>query len=229
MALHQSKIYRALGGDPKLLERFCERMDAGDSGRALANWVEEFARDVKAIPITDQNITDFRQGYFARWQSRRSTAAAIRERAAAARQLACEATAGGASITEAAQLQAADMLSEVLETFDISMLKGVLAEKPGQFLQVVNTLATLSRRENERTALTQQAAKLAADLRLKDAQIEKSAADLRLRDEQIAALVLRNDTLARRIAEDLAAEAAARGGKLTGEQIRAKIREVYGA
>ncbi|WP_043582613.1 hypothetical protein [Geminisphaera colitermitum] len=171
MALHQSKIYRALGGDLKLLEKFCERMDAGDSARALANWVEEHAFNAKALPLTDQNITDFRQGWFARWQARRSTAAAIRERAAAARQLTREAAAGGASITEAAQLQAADMLTEVLETFDVGMLKAALIEKPGQFLQVVKTLAGLARSENERKALAQQAEKLAADLKLRDEQI----------------------------------------------------------
>ncbi|AHF92489.1 hypothetical protein OPIT5_29330 [Opitutaceae bacterium TAV5] len=192
MAIHQSKIYRALGGDLKLLEKFCERMDAGDSGRALANWIEEYAHDARSLPVSDQNITDFRQGYFVRWQARRSTAAAIRERAAAARQLAREAAAGGASITEAAQLQAADMLTEVLETFDVGMLKAALIEKPGQFLQVVKTLAGLARSENERKALAQQAEKLAADLKLRDEQIadlqeKRTAAKNKIR-EQIAAL-----------------------------------------
>ncbi|MDR1282646.1 MAG: hypothetical protein LBK99_17760 [Opitutaceae bacterium] len=192
MAIHQSKIYRALGGSRKLLDQFCERMEAGDSGRMLANWVEEYAHDPKALPISDQNITDFRQGYYARWQSQREASAALRDRAAASRQLLSEARAGGASIAEAAQLHATATIAEVLETFDAATLRGLCAEKPAQFLNIVNTLGNLNRSENDRRSLQMQVEKTAAELRLKEEQVgklqeERQRAKAKIR-EQIEAL-----------------------------------------
>ncbi|MDR1282657.1 MAG: hypothetical protein LBK99_17820 [Opitutaceae bacterium] len=211
MAIHQSKIYRALGGEPKLLEKFCTRMEAGDSGRALANWVEEHAFNARVLPLTDQNITDFRQGYFARWQERREAAQAIRDRAAAARQLVGEAVANGADLAQGAQTVASAMLTEALGTFDPATFTPLLKENPGMFLKVVQSINTLAAGERDASRLRQEAERLAADLRRLQMQAEKLAADLRLRDadlklrdEQIASLRQERDLAKTKLRDQIA-------------------------
>jgi hypothetical protein len=166
MSLAQSKIYRALGGDLTLVHQVCEQLAAERPAKEIMAWVASSARDKTALPLSDQNISDFRGGYFARWKRARQVSESIRERAAVARQLASEAAAGGASLTEAAQLQASNMLTEALESFDVAHLREVLARNPAQFLQVVNTLGSIARSEHDRRALGLQTSKLEADLRL---------------------------------------------------------------
>lgn len=145
-----------------------------------------------SVALTDQNVTDFRQGYYARWRARRDSLAAIRERAASARQLVREATAGGTSITDAAQVTASAMLSEVMETFDIEGLKASLTGKPEQFLKLVETLSMLARAENSRRENAAKAAKLEVDLKLANERLltmqEKRALEKHQLRKQIAEL-----------------------------------------
>ncbi|MDR2673897.1 MAG: hypothetical protein LBC18_03270 [Opitutaceae bacterium] len=69
-----------------------------------------------------------------------------------------------------------------------------------------------------------------ARLRAGDQRARALEATLKLRDEQLASLVLENDTKINALIDGLEKQAAAaRGGKLTCAQIRAKIKEVYGA
>jgi cytochrome c-type biogenesis protein CcmH/NrfF len=170
VALHQSKIYRALGGDPRKLDAFCGLMESGKSARELMDWVvaESGAGRPAGPPVelSDQNITDFRQGHFARWRALRERMAAVRERSAAARQLVREARAEGASITDAAALSAAATISEALETFSAADLRASFTERPGDFFKAVGSLAQISRAEVARKELEQRAVRLESDLRL---------------------------------------------------------------
>jgi hypothetical protein len=218
MALHQSKIYRALGGAPRKLDALCELMASGKSARELMDWIaaEGRARRPAEPPpeLTDQNITDFRQGHFARWQARREAAQALRERAAAARRLVSEARAEGASITEAAALSAAATISEALETYTAGDLRARFSENPGDFFKAVGSLAQISRAELARKELEQRAARLEADLTISE--------------ERRAALVLANEKKCAALLAFVSAAEKKNGGKLTGAEVRAKIKELYG-
>jgi hypothetical protein len=221
MAFHQSKIYRALGGDPKLLEQFCERMDSAASARDLMDWVREHSPAAAArlqtenSPPTDQNITDFRQGYFARWQARREAAQTLRDRAAVARQLVGEARAGGASITEAAALSAAATIGEALETYTAADLRASLAENPADFFKAIGSLAQISRADLARKELEQRAALLEVNLAAATARLDQ--------------LRLDNERKVERLIQAVRDAGKANGGALTGAEVRAKIKEIYGA
>jgi hypothetical protein len=224
MALAQSKIYRALGGDMRLIHALCEEMAAMRSAQTLSDWVRDHIKDPNALPLSDQNWTDFRQGYFAKWQAVQSRSADLRARAATARQLISDTRSGGGSLVEAAQMQATAMLSEVLETFDVETLKETLAEKPAAFIQIVGSLSQLAQGEVARKALAAQMGKLQSDLTLAQAaskraeeklrmERESHAESLRLAREQIATLKQNRETAKAKLTDSIAAlqKAAAAG------------------
>jgi hypothetical protein len=219
MALAQSKIYRALGGDMKLIESFCSLVAAEKPAAALAAWIAATAKDATALPISDQNITDFRQGYYARWCRHNTTLAAIRERAAQARRVVSEATAGGASLTEAARQTAMQVVADVLADFDPEALKEKLADDPAKFFALAQTITASAGVETAQATLKQRNRKLEADLRLREEQLEKLAAEREAREARLKAAAT-------------AAQAAANAPSASAEEIRQRtislVDEVFG-
>lgn len=204
----------------RLIHALCAEMAAMRPAAALMDWVAARAKDPAALPISDQNLTDFRQGYFAKWQATQSRGAELRERATTARQLCEETRKGGGSLVEAAQLQATAMLSEVLETFDVQTLKETLAEKPAQFLQIVTSLSQLAQGEVARRSLADTNRRLEAALAAAAEKLrmerESHAEALRLARERVATLEAARAATTARLKEKLATlQAAAKAGTLT--------------
>jgi hypothetical protein len=213
MALHQSKIFRALGGDMRLLETFCERMDANAAARELADWITGHAKDGASLPISDQNVTDFRQGYFARWKERQASLQRTREQIAAAQRLVRENGEEGAStLQQAAAAKAACIISEVLEAFDPDTLKAQLEEDPSGFNALAKSIQSLSGADLGYRQYKQRCTELEQKLRI---ERESHAEALRLTRERVATLEQARKSAKENLKANLAAlQKAARAGTL---------------
>ncbi len=93
--------------------------------------------------VNEQNVTNWREGGYQDWckeQSRLDEMAAKREFA-----LEVVKQNQGSQIHEATLHLAASQLYEALTDFDLGNLKTLLAEKPENYAQIVNSLAKLSK------------------------------------------------------------------------------------
>jgi hypothetical protein len=142
VAFSDSKIYHALGGDPALVDAFCREMDAGRSARELAAWIR--ARGDAGADISDQNITDFRAGHYAKWRRRREAGERMREQIATAERLFDHSGDGAATAQQYLATLATLNLTDVLEDFDFSTLKAELDDKPKLIFDLTRSIQQLA-------------------------------------------------------------------------------------
>jgi hypothetical protein len=190
---------------------FFERLYAlPGSSRTLAG-IQELAAEY-GITISPMAASRFRAGPYRRYLEKlergRDTADAL---VAAVR--------GGAHPLDAIEEATVLELQDHLTSGDAINIEWVTK-------QLLNLRTSISMREESR----RKQADLERKLRESEKKIEAADSHLRLANERIDALVLANDAKVKKLIESVEKEAAAAtGGKLTCAQIRAKIKEVYGA
>jgi hypothetical protein len=93
--------------------------------------------------VNEQNVTNWRQGGHQDWLKEQARLAEM----AAKREFALEIVKAneGSKLHEATLHIAASQLYDVLEDFDLGNLKQLLAEKPENYANIVNSLAKLSK------------------------------------------------------------------------------------
>lgn len=130
----------------RLREELCQRMLDGEQAPTLLPWLNALPEMVDVLkaqfdgqPVTDSNLSDWRKGGFVDWQRKR-------ERVEKTKQLADFALrmgeAGAGDFGTSAAL-AGGAIMEVLEDFDPSALRIMLAEKPETFMELVTKVASL--------------------------------------------------------------------------------------
>lgn len=138
--------------------------------RTIIDWLAKHAE----LHVNDQNITSWSQGGYQDWLKERERL----EDMAAKREFALEIVRQneGSKLHEATLHLAATQIYEALTDFDLSHLKTLLADKPENFANVVNSLAKLSKGaldlEKYRNAVSEAQAKV-AQLREKGTQLNE--------------------------------------------------------
>jgi uncharacterized protein (DUF2249 family) len=129
-----------------LRDALCQRMLDGEQAPTLLPWLNalpEMAEVLKAQfdgqPVTDSNLSDWRKGGFVDWQRKRERIEKTKQLADFALKMG-EAGAGNFGMSSAL---AGGAIMEVLEDFDPSMLRIMLAEKPETFMELVSKVAAL--------------------------------------------------------------------------------------
>lgn len=133
-------------------DQLARRLDDGATGADVLPWLNELP-EVKAVlaakgwsPVTDQNLSNWRETGLALWQRERERTARHRELAEYARQLGDDAAdifAGGGAI-------AGGVLMEVLDELDTEGQKALLADKPENLPAMINALARLQSENTKR-------------------------------------------------------------------------------
>jgi len=104
--------------------------------------------------LTDQNLTNWKEGGYQDWCNEQDRINTIRARASASldmiRALKKE---GDVHITEANELMLASQINEVLSEFDPTLLKALMAEKPEKFLQLAFAVTAQSGERTKREKL----------------------------------------------------------------------------
>ena len=119
MSARQGKIARL---PSKIREELNQRLLDGESGRKILPWLNGLPRvkeilgeDFEGLSVTDQNLSDWRQGGFQDWVKQRGRIDRTRE---LARYAAEQSKANGASIADGAAAIASGQLLELLEAVD---------------------------------------------------------------------------------------------------------------
>jgi hypothetical protein len=107
--------------------------------------------------ITPQNVSAWKAWGYQKWEARMQQLDEQSARREWARAMLQEARADGddsASLTsDAASMQAADIIQTALDDFDPQLLRGLLAEKPDKFVEVVKALSSIRTRDQASVAL----------------------------------------------------------------------------
>jgi hypothetical protein len=178
----------------KLREEICHRLLEGQPARKLLPWLNALP-EVQAVlqsefngePVSEMNLSAWRNGGFQEWLTRRERIERTRELAAyAARQ----AKAGGASIAEGAQAIASGKLLELLETLD-EVIEQKIGENDGAgdrqqlsaeaLVSIASALSALRTSEQNDVRLAQNEKKLAqkdAELSLAREKFQRDTAEL---------------------------------------------------
>lgn len=103
--------------------------------------------------ITRQNLTSWKANGYLSWLRRQERLDGMRARVEFAQAMAKDSSGGLALESEAASRLAVDSIMEVLEGFDPTLLKDLLAEKPEKFVALVESLASLRKGDHAYVAL----------------------------------------------------------------------------
>lgn len=153
-----------------------QRLEDGQTGSVILPWINGLA-EVKAhlkinfrgAEITDQNLSNWRNGGFKKWQQRREQTQRSKELVEYARGLgegSGEVFAGGAAI-------AGGMILEVLESLDVRRQVELLEEKPENLPAFISSLARLQQTTGQQEERAMKAKRLEMDREALDLAIEK--------------------------------------------------------
>ena len=134
----QGKIARLPFRTRELLN---ERLLDNENGPDILAWLNKLARLEGPASITPQNLSEWRAGGFAEWLEGRQKVERTKSLAEYCHRMA---QAGGGNMDMPAAI-AGGQLMEVLEQFDPSQLKVVLADKPDTWIDIIGTLAKLQK------------------------------------------------------------------------------------
>lgn len=130
----------------EIREELNQRLHDGQRGPQLLPWLNGLPAVAKILeaewqgePVTDQNLSAWRTGQYARWVRRREKIEHTQQLAGFCRKLA---EAGGDALHLPAAM-AGGQIMEVLEDFDPDALRVLLAEKPESYLDLLRTVASL--------------------------------------------------------------------------------------
>lgn len=153
-----------------------QRLEDGQTGSVILPWINGLA-EVKAhlkanfagAEITDQNLSNWRNGGFKKWQQRREQTQRSKELVEYARGLGEDSAAvfsGGAAI-------AGGILLETLEQLDARSQIELLAEKPQNLPKLLNALARLQQVGGQKEEREMKSKRLEMDRAALDLAIEK--------------------------------------------------------
>jgi hypothetical protein len=152
------------------------RLEDGQTGSQILPWLNalpEVRTHLKAkfqgTEITDQNLSNWRNGGFKKWQQRREKTQRSRELVEYARGLGEDSAAvfsGGAAI-------AGGILLETLEQLDAAAQVELLAEKPQNLPKLLNALARLQQVGGQKEERAMKSKRLEMDREALDLAIEK--------------------------------------------------------
>jgi len=133
MSQRQGKIARL---PQKIREELNQRLLDGESGKKILPWLNSLPRvreilgeDFEGLAVSDQNLSDWRNGGFADWVKQRGRIDRTRE---LARYAAEQSKANGATIADGAAAIASGQLLELLEAVDEAVEGGGLKMEDGK-------------------------------------------------------------------------------------------------
>jgi len=143
-------------------EELCRRMENGKTGAEILPWLNELpevkavlADRFNAVPVSDANLSNWRDSGYFEWIKRGERTQRIRDLAEYARKLGedgADVFAGGAAI-------AGGTLMELLDDLDPDAQKELLAEKPENLPKFINALARLQGEHAKREVIALNKAK----------------------------------------------------------------------
>ena len=129
----------------KVREELNERLLNNENSTTILPWVNRLMNLEGADAINENNLSTWRAGGFAEWMGRREKLQHTKSLAEFCLQMA---SAGGGSMDLPAAI-AGGQLMEVLEEFDPSSLKTLLAAKPENWIGILDKLSKLQRSKAE--------------------------------------------------------------------------------
>jgi len=109
--------------------------------------IQKYLKQEKIKDISPQNISSWKKHGYTEWEKRQDRLEQMSVRREFAKELAEKAALeGDSSLTlasNAASALAVDAIQDVLEQFDPNILRDLLADKPGKFVDLVDSLAGL--------------------------------------------------------------------------------------
>jgi uncharacterized protein YdcH (DUF465 family) len=152
------------------------RLQDGQTGAVILPWLNALA-PVKAhlkakfnsAEITDQNLSNWRNGGYAKWQQRQAQAQRSRELVEYARGLGKD----SASIFDGGAAIAGGILLETLEQLDSQTQVALIAEKPESLPKLINSLARLQQTAGQKEERNMKAKRLEMDREALELAIEK--------------------------------------------------------
>ncbi len=101
--------------------------------------------------ISPQNVSAWKKWGFAKWERRMQRLDEQSARRSWAREMVAQAKADGDDtmtlVSDAASLQAAETIQDVLDELDPSIISGMIAEDPRKFFDMVHALSSLRQRD----------------------------------------------------------------------------------
>jgi hypothetical protein len=152
------------------------RLEDGQTGAVILPWLNNLPdvkthlkKNFQGTEITDQNLSNWRNGGFKKWQQRREKTQRSRELVEYARTLgegSGQVFTGGAAI-------AGGMILEVLESLDVQRQIELLQEKPENLPAFIGSLARLQQVSGQQEERQMKAQRLEMDREALDLAIEK--------------------------------------------------------
>lgn len=137
-------------------EELCRRLENGKTGAEILPWLNELPEVIailsdrfNAVPVSDANLSNWRDSGYFEWQKRGERTQRIRDLAEYARKLGeagGDVFAGGAAI-------AGGTLMELLDDLDADAQRELLAEKPENLPKFINALARLQGEHAKRAVI----------------------------------------------------------------------------
>lgn len=127
-----------------------------------------------AADVTAQNISAYKAGSYQKWLRNAERVERMRESSNMARELAADAAGDLDMVSNRVARIAIDNIEQVIEDFDPLQLRDLLGEEPKRFFDLVDSLSTLRRGD-------QQYAKLRMDFEKHSAAMRDLAADAKRR------------------------------------------------
>ena len=137
------------------------RLDDGERGAAITTWLNAVPavkkiidRDYEGVPVSDQNLSVWRETGFFRYQEENTRLHELKERVAFSKKMAGSAReifAGSAAV-------GGGVIMDVMESLDPDAIKSILAENPENFVAVMRAFAAMSKAQmdQDRTALAKE-------------------------------------------------------------------------
>ncbi len=163
-----------------LRESLNQRLLDNEDGPTILAWLNKTGKLYGPAAISPQNLSEWRGGGFADWLQKQDKVERTKQLSEYCLRMA---EAGGGSMDLPAAI-AGGQLMEVLEAFDPDNLKGLLADKPENWIGILGQLAKLQIAKANEKKVGQQDIKLAMDeraLALDEAKFQVSTCTLFLK------------------------------------------------
>jgi hypothetical protein len=151
------------------------------AGPSILSWVNREMGFKGPAAITAQNLSEWRAGGFADWLENQDKVDRVKQLSELAFRLA---QTGGNTITESAAAIAGGQVLSILEDFDVETQKALMAEKPGNYLDLLDRIARLQKSGADERKIKQNERKLNLDerkLQLDEQKFQRQTAELFLK------------------------------------------------
>ena len=149
--VHKGKIGRC---PPEIRSDVNRRLHAGEPESKILPWLNAHPDVLKVLdeyfreqPITSQNLSEWRQGGYAKWLKQREQLELQKERDA----YAVEIVSKSGAIAPGNVAMVGGQLSEIFGSLDVEDQKRLLKEKPELYIALVDSLAKLEKSQADRS------------------------------------------------------------------------------